>query len=116
MYVLIEENPNSSPEERVFAANGAVQTVKRVQTTPPQSSDYHWCDVTGVEENGIFVPARAVRVDDSADGTAWLVHGGAWGLRLKLKDSNDAWSLNSDTQWGLPFLVLDSSGSAMECV
>ncbi len=114
MYVLIEENPNSSPEERVFAAHGEVKTVRCVQIRPPNKSDVQWCDVTAVENDGSFGAAHVVRVDDSADGTAWLVHGGAWGLRLRLKDSADTWSLDNNNQWGLPFLVLDSSTSSLQ--
>ena len=114
MYLLIEENPNSIPEERMFSAHGDTKTVRRVQITPPGESNPEWCDVTGVDENGAFIPARVVRVDDSADGIAWLVHGGAWGLRLKRNAVKDAWELTNKNQWGVPFLVLDSSGSSIE--
>ena len=116
MYLLVEENPNSAPEERVFAAHGPTKTVKRVHITPPGQWSPVWCDVTAVDEHGAFIPAQAVRVDDSADGTAWLIHGGPWGLRLKTKDHLESWALDNTVQWGVPFLVLDGSGSSMETV
>lgn len=114
MYVLVEENPNAAPEERVFAASGPVRTVRRVHVTPPTAHAPQWCDVVGVDENGVFTPAQVVRVEDSADGTAWLVHGALWGIRLKPKQAQEDWDLHSTNQWGMPFLVLDSSDASIE--
>lgn len=111
MYLIIEENPNCPPEERVFAASGPQRKVKRVEVTPPSQMNAVWCDVAAVDENGAFDVPTAQRVEDSADGTAWLVSGGAWGLRLKI---SGAWSMSADDQWGVPFLVLDSSGNGIE--
>jgi hypothetical protein len=82
--------------------------------TPPGSTQPEWCDVTSVDENGIFSPAQVVRVDDSADGTAWLVLGAAWGVRLKKRPSTEPWDLSNNNQWGVPFLVLDSSESSIQ--
>ena len=114
MYVFVEENPNCGPEERVFAAHESARRVARVKLTPPSATAPQWCDVTAVEENGTFVPASVVRVDDSADGTAWLVHGGTWGLRLRPSELKKEWNLEEKSQWGVPFLVLDSSASSIE--
>jgi hypothetical protein len=106
MFIVVEENPNCAAEERVLAESGPHKDVLEVEATSPDRKETWW-SVTGVNEGGTFIPAKAVRVDDSADGTAWLIYGGAWGLRFKLGTSD--WSLNDKTQWGLPFLVLDSS-------
>ena len=108
MYLLVEENPNCPSDERVFAESGSHKEVLEIEAKDS------WWAVTGVEEGGKFFPAKAVRVDDSADGTAWLVYGGNWGLRLKDRNKNEPWSLEDKSQWGLPFLVLDSSGSSIK--
>lgn len=114
MYIFIDDNPNCESNERVFAAIGDIKTVQRVSLVPPGQSQLQWCDVVGVDEFANFKPARVVRVEDSADGTAWLIFGEAWGLRLKPKTVSEEWSLESKNQWGVPFLVLDSSDSTLE--
>jgi hypothetical protein len=114
MYLFIDENPNCSTEERVFSTSGAKRTVSQLHICPPQQNEARWCDVVGVNEDGSFEPANALCIEDSADGTAWLVSGGSWGLRFKLNEHTTNWSLSDKTQWGLPFIVLDSSGSSIK--
>jgi hypothetical protein len=113
MFLVVEENPNCAAEERVLAESGPHKDVLEVEATSPQRKEAWWM-VTGVDEGGKFIPAKCVRVDDSADGTAWLVYGGAWGLRMKATGDSSAWSLDDKNQWGLPLLVLDSSGSSIK--
>lgn len=69
-----------------------------------------WWEATGVDDGEKYGPARAVRVDDSGAGSAWLIFGGTWGLRFKPEGSKAAWSLTDKSQWGEPFKVLDISG------
>ncbi len=114
MYLLVEENPNCAPDERVFSATGEKRAVKRLNIDNPSTHASEWCDAAGVELDGTFGPAYAQRVEDSSDGTAWLIFGGEWGLRFKPSNASTEWSLNDKTQWGKPFLVLDSSGSAID--
>ena len=114
MYLIIEENPNCLPDERVFPNHGEKRAVKRLHLSPPGSDAAVWCDVAAVNAPGTFQQAFAQRVDDSSDGTAWLVFGGEWGLRFKPLTPPTAWSLEEKTQWGAPFLVLDSSGASIE--
>lgn len=95
-------------EERVFATHGETRPVTKIQLDQPGGPA--WCDVIGMDEEGVLVPAKAERVDDSADGTAWLITGGTWGLRFRLPGSSDQWDVNNPQQWGKPFMVLDSSG------
>jgi len=109
MYVLVEENGNCSPEERMFSDSGPKKGVHQVQCETPEGQ-LIWCDVIGVIGKGTFVPAQAVVVDDSGAGTAWLVFGGQWGIRFRSSGSAKEWSLSEKTQWGAPFKVLDSSG------
>jgi hypothetical protein len=112
MFLVVEENSNTVGDERVFATSGDARMASQVEATSPAGIS-SWWDVTGVDEGGAFIPAQVIRVDDSSDGTAWLVYGGLWGLRLKKPGSAEAWSLEDKNQWGLPFLVLDSSGTSI---
>jgi len=112
MYLIVDDNPNCGGEERVFAESGEKRPVQKVQVDSPDGIPV-WCEVTGVEEGGVFVPAVATRVEDSSDGTAWLIYGGLWGIRLRMTPSSP-WSLNDKTQWGRPFLVLDGSGAGIK--
>jgi hypothetical protein len=45
-------------------------------------------------------------VEDSGVGVAYLVFGGAWGIRLCPVDRARPWSLDDPDQWGEPYLVL----------
>src|SRR5436190_17812306 len=109
MYLVVEENPNCSADERVFSESGKIKPVARLNVEQP-SRIRAWCDVTGVEEGGAFTPAQAVQVEDSGAGTAWLIFGGTWGLRFRPAGSTGDWSLSNSSQWGVPFKVLDISG------
>lgn len=113
MYLIVEDNPNSNGDERVFATSGPKKIVDRVQLDRKDLGSI-WCDVIGIEENGAPIDAIAQQVEDSSDGIAWLIAGGAWGLRLKKSDASTAWDLKDTSQWGLPFLVLDSGGKEIQ--
>ena len=112
MYLIIEENPNCGTEERVFTTSGRPRPVAQVHLDRP-GRESGWWEVTGVEADGTFKNAMADVVEDSGAGTAWLVRGGDWGLRFRWPDSGTPWSLTDERQWGVPFLVLDISGSAI---
>lgn len=114
MYVVIEENPNCGSDERMFSESGEKRVVNKLNVTPPKTNQSQWCDVVAVDESGTFCPAHAQRVEDSSDGTAWLIFGGSWGLRLRSSENPAEWSLENSNQWGVPFLVLDSSGTSIE--
>jgi hypothetical protein len=110
MFIVIEENPNCEPQERVFSTTGAQKTVTHLNLESPRG-ETKWWEVAGLDENGKSVPAQAIQVEDSSDGIAWLVFGGSWGLRMR--DSNEEWSVDNQKQWGVPFKVLDISASAI---
>ena len=61
--------------------------------------------VTGWSEQGP-VPAWAVNIEDSSAGSAFLVYGGEWGLRLRPAESDAAWDLGAADQFGETHLVL----------
>jgi hypothetical protein len=114
MHLIIDDNPNCSYEERVFGSSGGIKKVSCIRVEKPGNASPEWWDVMGVNENKEFSPAQAVRVEDSADGTAWLIYGGNWGLRLKKMGTNSPWSLEDAHQWGAPFFVLDSKGASIQ--
>ena|SRR5688572_774685 len=113
MYLLVEDNPNCPSEERVFSEQSSIRGVARLHLEV-NGRVGQWYDVTGVEEGGQFVPAKAVQVEDSGAGIAWLIFGGAWGLRLRLCGSSQPWALENPEQFGTPFKVLDSSGTEID--
>jgi hypothetical protein len=114
MYLSIEENDNCAADERMFSTSGAKRTVAKIQLENPRSKVAEWCEVSSVCEDGTFGPAHAQMIEDSSDGTAWLIFGGTWGLRFRPSDQSVPWSLSDHHQWGLPFLVLDSSGTSIQ--
>lgn len=110
MYITVEENPNcDAVEGRVFNEREKnPRSILQVRQTR-QGRDV-WCDITGLDADGKPCPALARKVDDSGDGTCYLVQGGAWGLRLKEVSQPGPWSLEDRRQWGESFLLLPSDG------
>ena len=111
MYLVIEENPNCGPEERVFSTSGKGRPVLQVEIDRPGAASW---EASAVDENGVFRPVEAFMVEDSGAGVAWLVRGGDWGVRLRPADRPSPWSLEDKSQWGAPFLVLDESAVRFE--
>jgi hypothetical protein len=68
------------------------------------------CSITGwsSENGGSPVAVYAVQIDDSSEGSAFLVYGGDYGVRLKPGDSEEPWDTASTDQWGETHLVLAS--------
>jgi len=64
------------------------------------------CRVTGWGPDGPE-PARVRKVADSGDGSAWLIYGGPWGVRLMPSDHEGPWDMEDDAQWGEPFVTVD---------
>ena len=114
MYLIVEDNPNCAADERVFAETGEKKSVSYVQLEKPNGNGVVWCNVVAVDEGGGFAPAAAARVNDSSDGTAWLIFGGAWGLRFREENSKEAWSLTNASQWGRAFLLMDGGGASIK--
>ena len=107
MFLVIEENPNCPPDERVFSESGPARTIDRLLIDDPKGVAT-WCEAAAVE-NGSFGQAKAVQVEDSSAGSAWLIFGGGWGVRFRPAGLDEDWALEDQRQWGAPFLVLDSS-------
>ena len=113
IYLSVEESPNSEPlEPRVFQERTAPRVVTEVLRT--RGGQEVWCPVVAMEAGGKTGPALARKVDDSGDGTCYLVYGGHWGLRLKDPACQDAWSFADPHQWGETFLLLSADGADLK--
>jgi hypothetical protein len=98
--VFVEPNPN--------CAEGSERRWKAESEPRPVTALRYWdgpgepvlCDVAGwsSEGGGSPCPARAVLVEDSGSGAAFLVWGGDWGLRLTPRGGGDP--------FGEPYLLV----------
>ena len=72
---------------------------------PHWPEELHW--VTGWQSDGggSPCPAHYVRISDSGAGSAVLLYGGDWGIRL-MRGNGEEWDTDSPEQWGEPWLVL----------
>lgn len=107
--VEVEDNANCfGVPERIFETQGEPVKVARIRAYAPRGG-YGWCRVTGWSSRGEGTPCevRCVKVGDSGSGFAYLVFGGDWGVRLMSAEGPEAWSMDSSTQWGEPYLLLD---------
>lgn len=110
MRLTLAENPNCEmTDPRVYQERGDPAPITHV-LRPRQGVDV-WCAVTGLSDQGVPVPALARKVDDSGEGTCYLVYGGSWGLRIKDPACEDAWDIQDTHQWGEPFLLLPADGA-----
>jgi hypothetical protein len=110
MYLSVDENPNCPLiEPRVFQERSEPQPVTHVLRQ--REGEELWCPIVGWGANGKPAEALARKVDDSGEGTCYLVYGGRWGLRLKEPACDDAWSMDDPHQWGEAFLLLPAEGS-----
>ena len=80
--VFVAPNPSTGDEEFFLR-------FKSEEPSRPVGAvfiDGRWCDVAGWDEGGVAVAAQASLVEDSGSGTALLVHGAAWGVRVSPPD------------------------------
>jgi len=121
VYIEVEANPNCAGREGMrYRELGPPLPVVRVRIFD-RRDEGEWCLVTAVQGEGAapWGPALARRVEDSGVGVAYLVFGGAWGIRLCPVDrarpssvtdeSCLPWSLDDPDQWGEPYLLLTDS-------
>src|SRR4051812_30132620 len=110
MYLSVDENPNCElPDGRVLQERG--EPVRVAEVLRQRAGQEVWCPIVSWEAQGASGPAWARKVDDSGEGTCYLVYGGRWGLRLKDPTCQDAWDLHDAHQWGEPFLLLPADGA-----
>ena len=107
MQIQVEESANCPASEQfVFKELGKPRSVQGIIAEVKGQETV--CDVTGVDHGGKWVTAYGLKIADSSEGHAFLIHGGAWGIRLKPKRITQPWSLSSDEQWGEPFKIYGS--------
>ena len=102
MFVRFEENPNCGfVDDRVWKELGDPRQVSHVLRQ--RNSKDVWCLIAGLNEKNERIPAMGIKVEDSGEGTCWLVYGGLWGLVLT----------DPDTQatWGEAFMLLPPTGA-----
>ena len=115
--VDIAHNSNCPQADlRVFHDLGAAKAVTAVRLEREHGSPA-WYAVTGWAANGAEgqpCPAYAQKVDDSGDGTAFLLYGGDAGVRLRPVGDSGPWRLDDARQWGEPFLIIGEAGDLKE--
>jgi hypothetical protein len=98
--VFVEPNDNAPDGSGLrFKAEGAPRAVARVRY------DGRDCDVVGWSSagGGSRCAAQAAIVEDSGSGTALLVWGGDWGVRLT--------PLDGGAPFGEPYLLLETDAA-----
>jgi hypothetical protein len=99
--VFVEPNDNA-PEGsgQRFKAEDEARPVSRVRW------EGRWCRVSGWSSDGDGSPcaAQAITVEDSGSGTAVLIFGGDWGVRLQPEDGSPA--------FGEAYLLVDASAAS----
>jgi hypothetical protein len=109
MYLDLDANGNlSEPAMATFKDTGPGRCIDAVRLH--RDGVWQWCAITGWDEGP--VPAYITPIEESGDGPARLLHGGAQGLRLAPIDAPAAggaptvqWDLADARQWGEPFLI-----------
>lgn len=109
-YTLVEVESNDNTPmmaQQVYKNTGLPFPVSHVRIYEGEPEGV-MCAITGWSsaEGGPETPAFAVKIDDSSEGSAFLVYGGDWGVRLKTADSQSPWSLDDTDQWGETHLVI----------
>ncbi len=110
MFTHVEVEPNPScpmSANQVFKNLGDPFAVAQVRIFEGEPGG-RLCAVTGWSSaaDGTPVAAYAVAVEDSSAGTAYIVYGGDWGIRLRSADATPQWRLEDADQWGETHLVL----------
>lgn len=105
MHLEIQPNPNcSESQEFVFNELSAPEPIRAI-LIGDEGKEVP-CDVVAVDEKGNFIQALAVKIADSSDGIAYMIYGGAWGIRLRpALFRHQAWDLTNKNQWGEPFKI-----------
>ena len=110
MLILIEENANCPDGGSWrFHTIGSPQRVTQVRLYDDGAVG-QWFEVVGWTGHASqpVCEAQVHKIDDSGSGTAFLISGGAWGVRLRPVSELEPWSVQCDRQRGVPYVVVDS--------
>jgi hypothetical protein len=108
MFLEIDSNSNFEGSYFLrFKELGPPRRISHVKSYDRVSRG-EWCVVTGWcdEPDHPSCPAYAQRVEDSGAGSAFLVFGGNYGIRLKLESQEKDWNLQDPHQWGEGYLLI----------
>lgn len=107
VYLAIEDNPNCAGREPMrYRELGPAYPVDRVRIFD-RRDDGEWCAITAVDPGpDPWKPALVRRVEDSGVGTAYLLFGGEWGIRLRPIQVEGPWRFDDSDEWGEPYLLL----------
>jgi hypothetical protein len=106
-HVEVDANPNCPMSANMVYRNiGEPRgvTMVRIFEGEPEGKLFHVAGWSS-ENDGTPCPVLAVNVEDSSQGSAYLIYGGDWGIRLRFAES-DGWSMDDPDQWGETHLVL----------
>jgi hypothetical protein len=113
VFIQIEENPNClAMDGQVFQPRSPGRPVAKVRVL--RAGSPQWSEIVALGADGPGPSAQAYLVDDSGDGSCYLVVGGEWGLRLRETRASQEWSCDDKAQWGEPYLLLGGDGSDIE--
>ena len=111
VFISIENNPNCPPlAGQVFQPRTPPRPITHIRRE--RHGLAAWCAITGLDEDFHATPAMACLIEDSGEGSCYLVFGGTWGLRLT-EDSAPDWDLVDSSQWGESFLLLAGDDSEL---
>ena len=106
--VEVEDNDNC-PGLPMLTYQTLSQPIRVVQVriaSPHGPEELHWVTGWQSDDEGSPCPAHYVRVSDSGAGSAFLLYGGDWGIRMRPVSQDEEWSTESPNQWGEPWLLL----------
>lgn len=105
----IEILPNENcPEDGqfMFVESGKPRKIKSIMAYV--GGEDVRCRIAGVYDGGVFGDAWAVQIDDSGEGTAYLIYGGQWGIRLSRGDADPTWDVADKGQIGEAYRIYAS--------
>ena len=127
MQIEVADNPNCpGSEQMVYRELGPARPVRAIRVQ--ERGKEILCEVVGVEParppksplknaadpprfvadaaGAVFVGAKAAKIADSGAGFAFLIFGGAWGIRLRPEAyAKEPWDFSNRHQWGEPFKI-----------
>ena len=115
IYIEVEENPNSDYMPlMLYEAHSDPVPVSRVDLDEPDRPAGVY-DVTGWCSEGGGSPCAALYapVSDSGQAVVHLIYGGDWGVRFRPENSDEPWDIDSDAQFGEPYVMLLDGGAIL---
>ena len=108
MILDIPQNPNCpATDSVVFSPLGEPRPIRAIKVFHEGRDTV--CDVVGAAPGGSWTRASACKIADSGEGTAYLISGGEWGIRLRPEThAGEPWDLKNKNQWGEPYKIYGS--------